>query len=382
MIKDQTSRGAKLVTGLIVLAIVLASVGIGYIRFGGPLHRQNLLQDELLADILPPPAFVVEPYLHTTWVLADPRHASTALAELEGEHALFLQRKAYWKEAPVPDELRAQVSTTIGTADAFWAAIDARFIPALKAGNVDVMRQVHATELTPAYLSQHDAVARLVERSTAYRTNLMDRAYFVVSVLIGSFSILALIILAMIHAAARMIRNRVVAPLAGTAETMQRMAAGDYAQVVIGAERDDEIGMMAKAIAVFRSNGIARLKAERDQHAVVAALSAGLDCMARQNLEYRIDEAFPEGYEELRLNYNTAVDALASALRTVRVGSASVTAAIAEIRAASDDLAFRNEQQASSLAQTAQAMQGVTASVRETASGAHSVQVTINATHR
>lgn len=382
MIKDQTSRGAKLVIGLLVMAIVLASVGIGYIRFGGPLHRQNLLQDELLADILPPPAFVVEPYLHTTWVLADPAHSKEALTALEEEHALFLQRKAYWKDAPVPDELREQVSATIGTADAFWAAIDARFIPALKAGNVAAMAQVHAAELTPAYKSQHAAVARLVEKSGAYRADLMDYAYTVVAFLIGGFSLLALTLIGLIHAASRMIRNRVVAPLVETAETMQRMADGDYSEVATAPDRDDEIGIMARAMAVFRSNGIARQTAAHDQQVVVSALSAGLDCMARQDLEYRIDQAFPEGYEELRLNYNSAVDSLAAALRTVRVGSASLTAAISEIRAASDDLAFRNEQQASSLAQTAASMSQVTASVRDTANGARSVQETINATHR
>lgn len=382
MIKDQTSRGAKLVIGLLVLAIALASLGVGYIRFGGPLHRQNLLQDELLADILPPPAFVVEPYLHATWVLADPAHGAAALAELREEHELFLQRKAYWKEAPVPEELRDQVSATIGTADAFWAALHARFIPALKAGNVEAMRQVHSAELTPAYQNQHDAVARLVEQSGAYRAGLMDYAYTVVAFLIGGFSLLALTIIGLIHTASRIIRTRVVTPLVDTAETMQRMAGGDYSADCDLPDRNDEIGMMARAMAVFRSNGIARQAAERDQQAVVAALSAGLDCMARQDLEYRIEQKFPDGYEELRVNYNTAVDALASALRTVRVGSASLTAAIAEIRAASDDLAFRNEQQASSLAQTVSSMSEVTASVRETAVGARSVQETINATHR
>lgn len=61
MLSEQTSRGAKLVVALILAAILIVGVAVSYIRFGGPLHKQNLLQDELLADILPPPAFVVEP---------------------------------------------------------------------------------------------------------------------------------------------------------------------------------------------------------------------------------------------------------------------------------------------------------------------------------
>lgn len=381
MISEQTARGARLVVGLILAAIVIVSIAVSYIRFGGPLHRQNLLQDELLADILPPPAFVVEPYLHATWILTDPGHAAAAKAELAEERTLFDQRKAYWKTAPIPEELRAEVDATIGTADAFWAAIDKRYLPALDAGNFEVMKQVHHDELTPAYQKQHDAVERLVEQSTAYRTALMDHANGLVLAMIVAFSGIALAVFAIIILATRMIRQRIVAPLVETAETMQRMADGDYRSEASGADRNDEIGVMARAIAVFRSNGIARQKAQEEQQAVVAALSAGLDCMARQNLEYRIEQAFPESYEELRTNYNSAVTALASAMRTVRVGAASVLTSIAEIRDASDDLAHRNEQQASSLAQTAAAMHSVTGSVRETALGAKNVHGAINSAH-
>lgn len=381
MISEQTSRGARLVVGLILSAILIVGVAVSYIRFGGPLHKQNLLQDELLADILPPPAFVVEPYLHATWTLTDPGHAAQAKKELAEERALFEQRKAYWAEAPVPDELRAEVEATIGTADAFWTALDQRFLPALDAGDLETMSRVHREELAIAYAKQHDAVERLVERSTEYRTSLMDYASKLVLALILAFAVLAIVILALVLRAARMIRERVVGPLVETAQTMERMAEGDYRTEAAGAERSDEIGVMARAIAVFRENGIARAKAEEEQQAVVAALSAGLDCMARQNLEYRIEQAFPESYEELRNNYNVAIDALASAMRTVRVGAASVMSSIAEIRDASDDLARRNEQQASHLAQTAGAMQGVTGSVRETATGAGQVHAAINAAH-
>lgn len=381
MIKDQTARGAKVVVGLIAVAIILVAVAVSYIRFGGPLHRQNLLQDELLADILPPPAFVVEPYLHTTWVIADPSHAQAALSELAEERALFEQRKAYWATAPVPEELRDEVSATIGTADAFWSAMDQRFIPAMKAGNIEVMKQVHQNELTPAYRKQHDAVTHLVSRSGEYRTGLMASAHRLVFSLVAAFVLIAGVVIAIVLYASKLIRTRVVAPLVETAATMQRMADGDYSGDAEGADRADEIGIMARAIKVFRANGIARQNADAEQQVVVASLSAGLDCMARQDLEFRIDRAFPKGYEELRTNYNTAVEALASAMRTVRVGAGSVLASIAEIRDASDDLAHRNEQQASSLAQTVSAMNSVTGSVRETATGAQRVHSAINSAH-
>jgi len=381
MIRDRTAFGTKIVVGLIVAAIALAAVAVGYIRFGGPLHQQNLLQDELLADILPPPAFVVEPYLHTTWAIADLAHAQEAAVALAEERKLFEQRKSYWASAPVPEELREEVAATVGSADAFWSAVDSRFLPAMKAGDLPTMQRVHAAELTPAYRKQHDAVTHLVAESGKYRAELMDFAQVLVIGLLVLFAIVAIAILAMVYGAGSMIRRSIVNPLVDTATAMERMAQGDYSLDVEGADRQDEIGIMARAMAVFRNNGIARQKAERDQQEVVAALSAGLDSMARQNLEYRIDQTFPEGYEELRDNYNSACNALASAMRTVRVGASSVLGSISELRVAADDLAMRNEQQASSLAATAGTMNSVTGSVRETATGAQSVHNAIAAAH-
>lgn len=382
MIKDQTRRGARLVIAMVVIAIILAAAAIAYIRFGGPLHRQNLLQDELLADILPPPAFVVEPYLHATLAIEDPAHIPVALKDLREERALFDQRKAYWAKAAVPDALRGQVHDTLGAADVFWTAIDTRFMPALEAGDVAAMRQIHATDLTTAYNRQHAAVEQLVARSGAYRADLMDGAYALVGIATVAFVLVAAAILGAVHVAARRIGAQVVDPLVETAHLMERMADGDYDCAIAGAERPDEIGMMARAMKVFQSNGLARERAAADQRTVVEALSAGLERMAGKDLEFRIDQAFPEGYDELRQDYNSAVEALAQAMRTVRVGATGVMSAITEIRAASDDLARRNEQQAASLADTASAMNAVTGSVQETAAGALSARDTIASAHR
>ncbi|OYZ42151.1 MAG: hypothetical protein B7Y31_05420, partial [Novosphingobium sp. 16-62-11] len=235
MIRERTAIGAKIVLGMIIIAIALAACAVGYIRFGGPLHRQNLLQDELLADILPPPAFVVEPYLHATWAIADPAHAEEAAVALAEEHALFEQRKQYWANAPVPEELRKEVDSTIATADDFWAALDSRFLPAMKAGDMATMHQVHAQDLTPAYRKQHDAVTHLVAESGKYRDGLMEFAQTLVLSLLGLFSIVALALLAIVHRAGRLIRNTVVGPLVQTAQTMERMAEGDYAVSIEGA---------------------------------------------------------------------------------------------------------------------------------------------------
>ena len=173
----------------------------------------------------------------------------------------------------------------------------------------------------------------------------------------------------------------VVAPVTHLTDTLGQMAAGNYDQPIAGDPQGDEVGRMFAAAAVFRDTALAKQAAEQDQQAVVAALSQGLDKLAGQDLEYRINDTFPVDYETLRVNFNQALVALAKAIGTVRVGAASVMASIQEIRSASDDLAQRNTQQAATLEETAAAMSQVTDGVQETANRAADVQRSITETH-
>lgn len=382
MIKDQTRTASRAIIALTVTAIVVGALVMAQVRFGGPLQHRNALQDELLADILPPPAFVVEPYMRATRVLVDPSQADETKRQLAAEQALYEQRKQYWKAADLPPEMRPQVDATLATADKFWAAVDNGFLPALKAGDMAAMHAVHAQSLTPAYEAQHAEVDKLVGMSNDYRAQMMASSMHKVELALGAVLLIALAVIGAIAWAARLVRRHVVDPLVATAETMGRMAAGDYDQAITGIDRGDEVGTMARAMAEFRDTGIAKQQAEREQHAVVSSLSTGLARLARKDLEYRIDDAFPASYEELRVNYNSAVEALAGALRLVRVGASSVQGSIGEIRAASDDLAARNEQQAASLAETVSSMDEVTASVQETAASAAVVRQSVADAHR
>ena len=173
----------------------------------------------------------------------------------------------------------------------------------------------------------------------------------------------------------------VVAPLAHLTATLRSMAQGNYALDINGDIAGDEVAQMYAAAAVFRDTALAKQAADAAQHAVVSALSQGLDKLAAQDLEYRIETAFPADYEMLRVNFNKALISLATAIGTVRVGAACVMDSIDEIRTASDDLSQRNTQQAASLEETAAAMSQVTDGMQDTATRAAEVQRSITDTH-
>lgn len=381
MIQTQARNGARLLIALLIVAFSICGWSVAEIRFGGPIYRATALQDELLADILPPPAFVVEPYLHATLITTSPDLVESELAAIEENHEAYRQRHAYWQTAPVPEDLRASVNETMRRADAFWETMDTRFVPAVKAGDLAGAAAIHKAELGPRFQAQHDQINALVEQSTSYRKDLVSRGNWVTIVSGIVVTAMALGIMALVWLAGRMINKRVVTPLAETAETINALANGRFDCAVNGQERQDEIGVVARAMDVFRNNAATKAEAEAAQRAVVAQLSEALDHLARKDLEFAIETPFPGDYEALRINFNRAQEALREAIGTVRVSARGVLASINEIRAASDDLANRNEQQAANLEETSAAMNQVTGSVSATASSALSVQQSIAAAH-
>ena len=117
-------------------------------------------------------------------------------------------------------------------------------------------------------------------------------------------------------------------------------------------------------------NTAARERAEAQRDAAIAALGQALSHMARGDLTTRLDQRFAEAYEALRADYNTAAAKLADALAVIEGRVDGVRAGSDQIADASVSLAKRTERQAANLQETASAMDEITVTVGQTASGA------------
>jgi len=381
MIQKQTTTGSRVIAALVAIAVLSTAYVLAEVRFGGPIQKKHALNDEMLADILPPPAFVVEPYLAATLAAADPATGKDDLRKIAEIHAEFNARKAYWAGASVPEEMRPQLNATLAVADEFFSTVNSKLKPAIATGNREKINAVLAHDLTPLYRRQHDEVTKLVAMSRAFSERESARDRTMVAAFLTLSAIIAMLLIGAVFAATRLIGQRIMAPLDSVRDTLGSLAAGNYDTPIEGFSRNDEFGEMACAMEVFRDAGRARQQAQAEQGRVVSELTTSLSKLAQKDLEYRIHEPFPDDYETLRCNYNEAVDALAKAMGTVRVGTGSVMNAITEIRAAADDLAVRNQQQAASLEETAASMAQVTRRVQQSAQNAAQARGSIGEAH-
>ena len=199
--------------------------------------------------------------------------------------------------------------------------------------------------------------------------------------------------------------TKVSRPLNVLADRMAAMAADDLSVMVDGQERGDEIGLMARALQVFKDNGLKALvvksdaerlrseaetarmrtdeerrRVEAEQVMVVSTLAGGLGRLAKGDLTTRIDEEFKGQYLQIKSDFNAAVESLRETMKAINAATGEIRGGSDEIAAASDDLSRRTEQQAASLEETAAALDQITATVKRSADGARDASNAVSAT--
>ncbi len=163
---------------------------------------------------------------------------------------------------------------------------------------------------------------------------------------------------------------RVVTALA---EGLTRLSAGDFATSVEEpfAEEYDQLRRdFNAAVEKLRLAEDERARSAAAQAFVVEKLAAALRGLAKGDLTAAITEAFAADYERLRNDFNEAVSTLKEALLTIANTADGIRTGVTEIGHAADDLSRRTENQAANLEQTAAALDEVTAAVKQTATRA------------
>ncbi|WP_374467786.1 methyl-accepting chemotaxis protein [Phenylobacterium sp.] len=185
----------------------------------------------------------------------------------------------------------------------------------------------------------------------------------------------------------------------GIARATEALAGGDHHVDLEPLQRGDELGAIVRGLGVFKENlqrmdamrkeqeeshareaamreevEAERARTQEAQVAVVHALADGLARLSQGDLKHRLNTPFSAEYEQLRADFNAAMEKLQEAMRVITSNAAQIGAGADQIAGASDDLSRRTEQQAASLEQTAAALEQITTTVKKSAEGAQNAR--------
>lgn len=223
---------------------LLAFVVVGFLGYGywsyttlnlakvhGPYYARIVQGKDLIADILPPPNYIIESYLSALHMANEvEEEASTetiqGLADYCGKlEAEFVERHDFWvNDLPEGGLKQEKTVTSHEPAIAFYQILNQQFIPACIAGDAETATRLARGALREKYEIHRASIDKVVEMATS-RTNLDETEVAETLASRTAWSVgLAGLILAAVGTFGWYIARETVNPLRRTANTLRNLA--------------------------------------------------------------------------------------------------------------------------------------------------------------
>ena len=172
-------RDVSIRSKLLLLAGVFA---LGFVTFGwfadstlkmakvNGRHYQGIIQNkDLLADVLPPPNYIVETYLVAhLFCDATPDELTKLTAHYQTLKRDYFIRQKVWQQTLPLGRLREEmIDKSRPPAETFFAVVDDELLPALNRQDKTTAERVVLTTLPPLYKKHREAVDEVVKMTTA-----------------------------------------------------------------------------------------------------------------------------------------------------------------------------------------------------------------------
>ncbi|WP_421695388.1 methyl-accepting chemotaxis protein [Aestuariivirga sp.] len=363
------------ITGLLAFLGLQTYSSISEIRIGSANYDRIIGGKDLIADILPPPLYPAEAFSYMHILEDEPELLQSLNPRLDRLESDYKLRLAYWKEhmealGLMSNEEWSTLSTEIERRNMqFWSDFRNRIIPAFQRGDAAAIDSLSKT-MSHDFISFGVYMTERAEKLAA-TAGAIEKASIAQSGtdlnLVTGFNIgIVLIIMIMLIGA----HQFVIRAITTMSSTMARLAGGHLDEDVPYAERGDEVGQMARSLAVFKDQAVQNRRNDENSNHIITVLGQGLENLAKGNLTFRIDTPFPDALDRLRQYFNSAADSLTDTINSVKRGSFGIKSGTEEIAQASDNLSRRTENQAANLEETAAAVAEITSTVKKTAEGA------------
>ena len=250
-------QGKSLVINqLVVLLVVLVLSGVG-------LYSINSIHDsasrmgqgkDVVADILPPPLYLIESQLLSQDLLRAGAAERPALIErLLSLKKDYDARNQYWVASDLEKDVKQSLLGEQRTqADLFWKESLDHFIPSMKAGDLDAAN-ASATKLRTFYEAHRkglDATVISANKFAGDKLNQLDQTVTTSNWVLGGVSVLGILLIAVLAVPTI---NRTYRGLREAGLAVGAIANGDLTYPMPAAGKD-EMGELVGKITVMRNN--------------------------------------------------------------------------------------------------------------------------------
>jgi methyl-accepting chemotaxis protein len=230
---------------------VFAYSTLSIVKVTGPLYTKIVDGKDLVADILPPPEYVIETYLTCRELAAatSPAQIEELVAKVNSLKKDFDDRHAYWVEHLTSGEMKDTLLVkSYEPAIKFFNVIHEKLTPAVEAGDHNQAEAVVRDQLKPLYDLHRKAIDEVVMMANADSTTVEADAESTIFrrswVLVG----IGLTTAILITLAGFWVAKGIAGVLEQTVTSMESATRGDYTRRVTSSD-GGELGRMVSALA-------------------------------------------------------------------------------------------------------------------------------------
>jgi len=237
------------VTASLTIFSFYSYLTINRIKVNGPLYKSIVQGKDLIADILPPPEYILESYLvlHQLTFAKDESQINPLIKNSEALEKEYYSRHSFWIS-----ELEQSSMKNILIEDSYNAAVDffkvknEQFIPAIKSGNLELANLLLNSQLKDNYEKHRAAIDKVVELAGLSNSALEKDTQEVINSRIILMIILILSVIIFISFISFFTTKSITVPVKNLTEAAAKIAAGDK-NVIVEVDSKDEFRTLATA---------------------------------------------------------------------------------------------------------------------------------------
>jgi methyl-accepting chemotaxis protein len=242
--------------GFIVFGVVSLTI-LTYLRVNGPVYQEIVTGKDLVADILPPPEYIIESYLIVNELVIerDPTIIDKKIDYLQNElEKVYYDRHDFWIRTLPEDRMKnIMVGDSYRSADEFFKTVDNEFIPAVRSSDWKKAQKLAYGTLKQKYEEHRRHIDNVVAMANTKNVELERSSSN--NVIIGTV-ILVLFAIAVIAASIVLfmfVTRQLVDKINRTKDMLAVIAEGDLTKrLEIGLEdAEDELDELSKSFNGF-----------------------------------------------------------------------------------------------------------------------------------
>ena len=224
---------ALLAVGFVAVLMLFAALAfhtLNQLRVNGPLYQTIVQGKDLIADILPPPEYILESYLVTLQILGEPRAEQLQGLIEKGEQLKreYVTRHEFWVKTLPEGRMRvAMVEDSYAPALAFFELRDRRFLPAIQAGNQAKAAELAYGPMRTEYELHRKAIDQVVQMATRQNADGEAMASVMISTQTRNLLLIALTGIIGLSGLAYWITRGIAGPVRHTVEMLKDIADGE-----------------------------------------------------------------------------------------------------------------------------------------------------------